>query len=170
MNQLDYEYFEWLVGEIAVPARKTYNDLFDRMHNLEFVWFIPNDDNRIQDGMDVRNEFLNGSRGKLTQVLGGVSLLEVLVALSRRVAFNAGGKPERWAWELVKNLKLHKASDPLIGAKGNKVEEALESLVWRTYNPDGTGGFFPLTNPKEDQTKVEIWYQMNAYVNEMRNL
>jgi hypothetical protein len=25
-----------------------------------------------------------------------------------------------------------------------------------------------LANPQEDQTKTEIWYQMNAYVDEIR--
>jgi len=43
-------------------------------------------------------------------------------------------------------------------------------LIWRDYHADGRGGFFPLTNPDTDQTKVEIWYQMNAYVTEMTDL
>ena len=29
------------------------------------------------------------------------------------------------------------------------------------------GGFFPLAFPKEDQTKVEIWYQMSGYLEEL---
>jgi hypothetical protein len=29
------------------------------------------------------------------------------------------------------------------------------------------GGFFPLTHPNDDQRKVEIWYQMNAYLDEL---
>jgi hypothetical protein len=47
------------------------------------------------------------------------------------------------------------------------VEEILYALIWRTYDPDGVGGFFPLAWPKEDQTKIEIWYQMNAYAKEI---
>ena len=35
------------------------------------------------------------------------------------------------------------------------------------YERDGQGGFFPLKYPTEDQTKKEIWDQMNLYVNEM---
>jgi hypothetical protein len=47
------------------------------------------------------------------------------------------------------------------------MEEIFERLIWRNYAPNGEGGFFPLENPREDQTQVELWYQMNSYVNEM---
>lgn len=168
MTQIDYDYFEWLTSQINVPNRKTCNDLFERMHNLEFVWIVPNDDNRVQDGLDLRSEFVNGSRRKLN--LKGVSFLEVLVGLSRRVAFTAGGDSRNWAWRLIKNIKLNKMSDPLTSEKANKVDEVLNALIWRTYQKDGRGGFFPLNQIAEDQTKVEIWYQMNAYVIETQAL
>lgn len=168
MNQIDYDYFEWLTSQVAIPSNQTYKDLFDRMHNTEFIWTVPNDDNRLQDGLDLRIEFLNGRRRKLD--LNGATFLEVLIALSRRVAFIAGGEPHVWAWKLIKNLRLNKASDPLIGEKAERVEETLYSVVWRTYQRNGLGGFFPLKNSLEDQTKIEIWYQMNAYVNEIRAL
>lgn len=167
MNQIDYEYYEWLISEITVPSHKTLNGMFERMHNLEFVWFVPNDDNRIQDGIDLRNEFLG--EGKKRLHLNGATILEVLVGLSRRVAFTAGGDADRWAWKLVKNLRLHKFTDPLSDGQADRIDDILYSLVWRTYEPDGYGGFFPLKNPIEDQTKIEIWYQMNAYVIEMKD-
>lgn len=171
VNQIDYDYYEWLISQIDVPHNKTYGDLFERMHNLEFVWTVPNDDNRVHDGLDLRLEFLQGSSKPLPKsFLGGVSFLEVLVALSRRVSFTAGGDSRVWAWRLIKNLRLNKASDPLLGSKATRVDETIESVVWRTYHHSGQGGFFPLKNHVEDQTKVEIWYQMNAYVNEMEEL
>lgn len=167
MNQLDYDYYTWLISQINIPTEKSYGDLFDRMHNLEFVWTVPNDDNRVQDGLDLRPEFMGRSQGQGNLALAGVTLLEVLVSLSRRVAFTAGGDERDWAWRLIKNLKLNKMSDPLTTENADRVEVILEALIWRTYHHDGRGGFFPLKQPKEDQTKVEIWYQMNAYVNEM---
>src|SRR5664279_4859685 len=113
MTQTDYDYFDWLISQIAIPNNKTYYDVFNRMHNLEFVWTIPNDDNRVQDGLDLRVEFLTGTRKRL--VLNGVTILEVLVSLSRRTAFTAGGDSRRWAWKLIKNLQLNQKSDPLTG-------------------------------------------------------
>jgi hypothetical protein len=59
---------------------------------------------------------------------------------------------------------LSSKSDPLTDEDVAKIKNILDTLVWRTYQPDGRGGFFPLNHPEEDQTKVEIWYQMNKYV------
>ncbi len=168
MNQIDHEYYDWLTSQVEIPNGKSYNAVFERMHSIEFVWTVPNDDNRVQDGLDLRYEFLNGRDLKFnTTSLTGVTLLEVLIALSRRVAFTAGGDQEKWAWQLLKNLQLHKKSDPLTEAGIAKVNDILDTLIWRTYQRDGRGGFFPLNHPEEDQTKVEIWYQMNAYAIEI---
>jgi hypothetical protein len=168
MKRLDYEYYEWLTSQIKIPNDKTYNDLFERMHNLDFIWTVPNDDNRVQDGKDLRYEFAESQAIRLK--LEGTTLLEVLVSLSRRCAFTGGGDPEVWAWRLLKNLRLTKMSDPLTEDNLRRIEDILEALIWRTYDRNGQGGFFPLKQALEDQTHVEIWYQMNAYINEMTDL
>lgn len=166
-NQIDYDYFEWLTSQVDIRTDHTYIYVFERMHNLEFVWTIPNDDNRIQDAIDLRLEFLDSEMGHLN--LAGATLLEILISVSRRVEFTAGGVADLWAWKLLKNLKLTKMPDPVSDTNAQRIDDILYALVWRTYEPDGRGGFFPLKNPKEDQTKVEIWYQLNAYVIEMNS-
>lgn len=162
------DYFDWLTAQIDIPASKTrtYNDLMAELYNKEFVWILSGDDNRLQDAIDVRREFLGRNRSDPLNNQP-VSILEVIIALSRRISWIANRTPEYWAWILIKNLGLHKASDPLGGRKGANVDDTLECLIWRMYERDGRGGFFPLQYPIEDQTKKEIWDQMNAYVNEM---
>jgi hypothetical protein len=168
----DYGYYLWLTQEIHIPNGKYYTDLFEQMHNTEFVWTVPNDDNRVQDAIDLRNEFLEVSSGKLELGSSMATCLEVLVALSRRVAFLASGNGHapQWGWTLLKNLGLHKFYDSLTAEKKERINKILHDLVWRNYRADGFGGFFPLQNPDTDQTKVEIWYQLNAYVSEMTDL
>lgn len=168
MKKIDFDYFDWLCKQVDIPNNNGYNDLFERMHNIEFVWTVPNDDNRIQDGFDLRREFGKGTVPGL--LIDGVTFLEILIALSRRVAFTAGGDAEHWTWRLIKNLRLNKMADPLTKERAKKVDEILYNVIWRLYDFDGGGGFFPLQYPKEDQTKVEIWYQMNAYVIEKSKL
>lgn len=167
-------YFHWLVAQVREPGRsheeKTYWDLLRLMHRREFVWLIPNDDNRLVDGTDLRLEFLheNGTHEHMNKAdFGPCSVFEVMIGISRRLEFNAGGKAEGWAWQLLDNLGLRKMSDPLSLRKQRVVNNILDALVWRTYSPDGMGGFFPLGWATEDQTKVEIWYQMAAYINEI---
>lgn len=168
-RQIEDEYFYWLTSQIELPADNphTYNDLFRRMHETEFVWHIPHDDDRAQDGLDLRGQFLNGRRYKFKY---GVSVLEVLIALSIRVAFTAGGHAPYWAWQLIENLRLDRRPDPFNKGRADRVDETLEALIWRTYQRDGKGGFFPLNQANEDQTKIDIWNQMNAYVNEIQQL
>lgn len=162
------QYFGWLKSQIAIDygreTSKTCDGLFAWLHSKEFVWIIPNDDNRVEDGLDLRTEFLGGAHYEILQ--NGVSILEVLVSLSRRLAFNAEGDPTKWAWQLIVNLELHKFADPLTNRDEDKIEETLERLIWRQFHPDGQGSFFPLKVAKEDQTKIELWYQMSAYINE----
>lgn len=131
-----------------------------RLHSKGFVWIVPNDDSRIVDALDLRREFWNGSPFPRR----GVSVLEIVVALSRRLEFNGGGERDVWAGQLLKNLGLDWMYDPITKKKERQIEEILEALIWRTYLSTGTGGFFPLMYAKEDQTKIDIWYQMSAYI------
>lgn len=165
-------YFHWLVPQVRDPGhqRKTYEDLLMLMHTKEFLHIVGNDENRMQDGFDLRTEFLHESEapGSLKpEDFGPCSVLEVLIGLSRRMEFSASGEPEGWAWQLLVNLGLEKMSDPLSRRKAAVVDEVLERLVWRNYNPDGSGGFFPLSDPDEDQTRLELWYQLSAYIEEI---
>lgn len=165
-------YFHWLESQVREEGHQThtYTDLLGLMHAKEFVWLVPNDDNRIVDGSDLRREFLQeaGAPDDLSpESFGPVSILEVLIGMSRRFAFVAEGDAEVWAWQFLVNLELDKMSDPLSRSKAAKADDMLERVIWRTYNPDGSGGFFPLTRPEEDQTQVELWYQMCAYAEEI---
>jgi hypothetical protein len=162
MSEAAEGYLGWLGSQIR--ASRNYWGLLRIMLEKEFVWLVANDDNRIGDAMEIRKEFTQ-TTGVLYE--GPCSVLEVLIGLSRRLEFQSGGEAAGWAYQLLENLELHKLYDPLGPRKTIKAEEILETLVWRTYAPDGTGGFFPLAWPNEDQTKVEIWYQMAAYVEEI---
>lgn len=175
-KKIDQTYFNWLISQIEVKGTRTYNGLFERMHNTEFIWFVPNDDNRIHDGLDLRTEFIHDTHGWSTEKIldldlmhqKGASFLEVLIALSRRAAFTCGGEAQFWAWHLIENIDLQKMSDPLTNEKIAKIDDVFDTVIWRTYQYNGEGGFFPLNWPTEDQTKVEIWYQLNKYALEIQ--
>jgi hypothetical protein len=159
-------YLGWLESQVGVDQQpRSYYDLMMLLAKKEFLWLIPHDDNRIVDGLEVREMFYEETG--LIGELGPCSVLEVLVALSRRLAFVADGSESGWAWQLICNLELDKLSDPIGPRKGVRVEEILETLIWRTYSEDGQGGFFPLAWPEQDQRDVELWYQMSFYADEI---
>lgn len=183
-DPLSEDYLHWLASQIrgeddGHPGR-TYEGLCAIMFETEFVFLphVPNDNNRIGDGLDLRVEFCHqmeiplGDTGQFldkneTVPVPPCSCLEVLIGLSRRLSFIAGGSAEGWAWVLMNNLELHRITDPVGRSKARRAKDILEKCIWRTYEPDGRGGFFPLFQPDEDQTRIELWYQLAAYVNEM---
>lgn len=178
-DDLREDYLHWLEAQLTdeySKSTKSYWELVMLMFEKKFDWSMDMDNNRVQDGKDLRMEFARANGGSNRQqlatadVLMGmapVSFLEVLIGLSRRMAFIAGGGAPGWAWQLLGNLELQRMSDPLSRGKYKRAEEIMNAVMLRTYLPDGTGGFFPLAWPDGDQTQIELWYQMNSYVEEL---
>lgn len=170
---LDELYLHWLYAQVGNVRLKNHNrtywTLFRQMYTREFVWMVPNDDNRCADGRDLRLEFRAIHQMDLIDPRWmelGCSVLEMLVALSRKLAFEAEGEPREWFWHLIGNLQLGRCTDAWykVTRGEDHVEEVLDSLIFRTYSYEGIGGLFPLKHPDRDQRQVEIWYQMNAYI------
>jgi hypothetical protein len=179
---LDEEYFKWLYSQVGSPRHrnpaKTYWSLTRQLYNKEFIWIIPNDDNRLEDGKELRYEFLDISGledpdGTWTQM--GCSMLELMIALSRRLSFMDmhEGDPANWFWHILDNVGLLRYNDRLYNPDNEKhahrfltIDETLDRIIWRTYEYDGRGGFFPLEESRRDQTEVELWYQLNSYMME----
>jgi hypothetical protein len=167
---LDELYFVWLYSQVASvkvknPSR-TYWNLLRHLFRKEFIWLIPNDDNRLEDGRDLRYEFINEQNIQNVDegwIRLGCSMFELLIGLSRRLAFQAEGHPKEWFWHLIENLGLEDYNDNRRLPDGH-IDEVLEQVIWRTYKRNGQGGLFPLNNNRSDQRQVELWYQLNAYV------
>lgn len=164
-------YFRWLSSQVRdEEATPSYGGLFNVMFQKEFEWTIPNDENRNGDGLDLRAEYCYANHireGSLRSLGPRARFLEVLIGLSRRLKFAAGGTAQGWAWVLVTNLELHRMRDPMGPRRAEKADGILDTVIWRNYDPDGCGGFFPLAWPDEDQTRVELWYQMAAFIYEL---
>lgn len=169
MNQpLDDQYLTWLYEMISGPETsrsRSFNKLAHQLYTKEFVWFVPNDDNRVEDGKYLRYEFADEL--ELQDIDPdwmdlGCSFLEMLIGLSRRLEFQADGNPREWFWHLINNLGL-RYSD-----RGNYpdgvINEVLDTVIWRTYDYSGAGGLFPLRHPDRDQREIEIWAQLQDYL------
>lgn len=172
---VEERYFEWLYSQVANPdLRNKYRShwsLAKQLHKKEFVWIVPNDDNRVADGKDLRRYFVDevgGGYPSQEWFEQGCSMLEMLIALSHRLAFETDDEPRIWFWHLIATLDLEQYNDRDYNEEAERrIDEALERVIWRTYAPDGRGGLFPLRDPKEDQRKVELWYQLSAYLLEL---
>jgi hypothetical protein len=156
-------YLDWLIGQTEFPDE--YESLLEQIHKYEFVWIVPNDDNRVEDAKEIRFEYLR-SRDEidLHGLIPYISVLEVLIALSRRCEFQTGQASQEWMTTFIRHLGLEKFRGHLGIRRQNQVATIIDDFIWRRYTHHGEGGLFPLKYPKEDQTKVELWYQMHAYL------
>lgn len=170
----DNEYFSWLCRCINAP--RSYILLLYTLYSTEFYSVLPEDDNRIEDGLLLRETFdeSNGYSYSDTPT-GNCSILEIIVGLCGRIVEIMGSYNDKgegyWFWILLNNLfdnlsdyKNEKLARSM--SLASNVEHILEVFLERGYGRDGSGGLFPLKRPQKDQTQVEIWYQMHAYLNE----
>jgi len=174
------EYYAWLCDIINVnQSDRTYWFLAKTLHRKDYYWSVPNDDNRGMDGLRLREEFaeewINNSIDSYGWVRGVLdrpcSMLEMLIGLSRRmvdILVEPGEKDqtERCFWELMENLGLDKyTDDEYFELRGTpRVNHIIDVVLDRSYKRNGKGGLFPLRIAKKDQRKIEIWYQMCAYL------
>ena len=162
-------YFNWLcakVQQVEHPTPSlTHWNLLRELHRTEFVWLLSGDDNRAEDGVDLRPEFARESFIKMDPDWEqlGCSLLEMLIAFSRRASFEVDLTSAEWFWEFLQNLGLAQFDDAH-DITPDEIGQVLFKLIWRTYDMNGRGGLFPMQHPEHDQRHVEIWYQFCEYL------
>jgi hypothetical protein len=174
---LDEAYFVWLysqVGSVLNRNRsKTYWKLLKLLHEKEFTWSdIEKDENRAQDGKDLRLEFMRSENVQIDSDemrLGWTDLpssfLELLIALSIKLSEQGGNRPADWFWEMIQNLGMTECTDAA-PAEEVIISHILDKVMNRDYSPNGAGGLFPLQDMSkhQDQRDVELWYQAQAYL------
>lgn len=159
-------YFRWLLKEIDYDEMKKraadYSYLLRYLFEREFYWDVPHDDNRAADGVQLR--IIAG----INADLGRCSILEMMVALARRIDkeilpdFDNGENAGQWFWMMIENCGANKYDNSHWNAE--EVAYIFSSVLYRGYEFDGSGGFFPLKHAEKDQRKVELWYQMQSYL------
>lgn len=174
MNEpLESVYFNWLCAKVVdkdnFPASNNYWKLLKKLHTTEFVWLLSGDDNRAEDGKELRSEFIFAAEipdNPEWRTVLGCSVLEMFIAFARRAEFQTDVPMRDWFWEFVDNLGLDKFDDHIVFDSNltDLLNDILHQFIWRTYNPDGVGGMFPIMNPSTDQTEVEVWYQFCEYL------
>ena len=170
---LENMYFDWLYSKIANPnasaKRDRYCRLFRLLYQTEFIYLVSGDDNRVEDGTDLRLEFFYETQTSddgyfLSQPC---SVLEMLIAFSRKASFETDDHPTLWFWIMLSNLGIDGLNDARL-VDMNSVQAVVDHFVWRRYDGKGRGGLFPLLHSKQDQALVELWYQFNQYLIEKR--
>ena len=132
------------------------------------------DIDREKDGLELRKEQIYELYE--AQLTYPCTMLEMIIGISKRMSEqlmdeDGEDKTAQYFWEIVGNLGLNCWDDDNFGWETGlaqkKIAKTCEILCKRQYNPDGTGGgMFPMPGLLGiNQKKMEIWYQMQEYIN-----
>lgn len=168
-NTSDVLYLDWLKN---LGKGCSYDMLFAKLYSIPYESFIPHDENRISDVLELREMFkkevLCDSYWQLDRHV--ISLLEIIISLAVRandIMRDDTDDIAGWLWVFLENVDLDDYSDENWTSESEaEVEEIAHNIIFRDYAEDGRGGLFPLRNNTDDQRKVEMWYQLNAYLDE----
>lgn len=174
-ERLQEEYFHWIYLLVANPNYANYSTLLRYLHTIDFTYTIPMDSNREGDGINLRYRFgdeTNHSERIISRYLDHhpCSILEMMAALALRCDetiaydFSVGSRTGLWFWSMIENLGLGDMTDDSFNQ--NIVDTCIEDFLNRDYAPNGAGGLFTVNHPMHDMRAVEIWYQMNWYMDE----
>lgn len=164
------EYFEWLVDLLQDDyLRDNYQKLLWKLFTTEFTWIVDYDSNRAKDGIYLRYLFSRDIDEDFDMNIG-CTVLEMMVALARRCEDDImydpdiGDRTGYWFWTMIQNLTLDIYDDYMYDERA--VEYILEVVLERKYARNGHGGLFPCDKNGTDFRKMDLWWQLNTYLNE----
>lgn len=143
------------------------------LHDVDFEWLIDMDENRAQDGIDLRDKFSREygySREDAQYLEKPCSMLEMMVALAIRAEHtimddpDVGNRTGQWFWEMISSLGLGRMDDSHFNRA--KTKRIINRFLVREYEPNGKGGLFTIPDCKYDLRDVDIWYQINWYLDD----
>lgn len=169
-------YFTWLCEKIA--SKRDFNRFSRLLYSLykkEFFAKLASDENRIGDVATLRESYEDYAGYDSSDIpTYEASVLELMITISERMTIIMGDRNDNshWFWDILNNLMDENYENFDNNALKNDeflsdVDIILDNFVNRRYDYYGFGGLFPLTDPIRDQRKVEIWYQMQSYLNEI---
>ena len=167
------DYFVWMYDKVCsgrFPRNITFRNLFACLHDAEFMYDISNDENRAEDGLDLRYRFAleyTSVRNADEYLRGPCSVLEMIIALAFKIEETMedprmGDRTSQWFWNMMVSLGLGSMSDGRFDE--GYVRDVISRFLNRDYEPDGKGGLFTIRGCYEDLRDVEIWRQMCLYL------
>ena len=166
---IEERYFDWLCDIVCndrFAKGISYRNLLGCLHDIEFVYSIPKDENRAADGVDLRYRFCFDDAERYLR--GPCSVLEMMIALAIRCEETImddpkmGNRTAQWFWGMIVNLGLGSMTDELFN--GEYVTETIFKFLYHKYEPDGRGGLFTIRDCDCDLREVEIWHQLCWYL------
>lgn len=171
------EYFGWLYDLVCgnrYSQQISYRKLLTHLHDTEFRYYLPKDENRAYDGTDLRWRYIqeidceDNYKEIMAELDKPCSVLEMMIALALRCEETImddpriGDRTRQWFWDMVTSLGLGSMLDDRYDP--DYVDSVMDRFLDRNYEPNGKGGLFTIRRCEYDLRTVEIWRQLLWYL------
>lgn len=172
MDYIAEEYFNWLCGYIKNNKFRNRNKLLRKLHDVDYVYFVDFDRNRSSDGIGMRRYFSEETGYEdILYWNRKCSVLEMIVGLAVQMRNMTEDNSDNftashWFWDMVSNLELSHITNTKYD--NDYINEVLNVFMNREYETNGMKyNIFIIDNVYDDLTKVELWYQMCWYIDDV---
>lgn len=173
-RRIEDVYYDWIYQKVSDRRYDRYGELIYKLHNTEFYYVMDEDENRYEDGINLREKFAYEIGINIDDYRDAFdfncTILEMMVALSIRLEqqfmhdCSKGSRIGQWFWEMIMNLGLDGMTNDNYDER--RVNVILERFLNRKYTVNGKGGLFVIKRKNVDVRKYEIWYQACWYLDD----
>lgn len=177
-HELVNDYFEWMYRLVCGEGGRnlSFRKLLMRLYDLDYQYTLPMDENRWTDGVQLRYRY--GREHNIPDYVISseldtrpCSMLEMMLALSLRceetimIDDHFGDRTGQWFWNMISSLGLGGETDR--NFRASHVDAVVDRFNNRRYSPNGEGGLFRVNDRNINLLNMDIWYQMQAYINDV---
>ena len=156
------EYLPWLIQRGCLDE---YRDLASVWDEIEFVWYIPEDGDKAEQALRMRDEYAYELDRPYPRQ-GPVSFLEVFVSITDTLTAMLYQDRAAFTRSILMNLGVSNAYDTLLmdPAVYSSAIDSAHTVMYRTYQKNGTGGLFRV--PGANLLEMPLRDQMILWSNE----
>ena len=154
-------YLPWLIERGCLGDYRGLASVWDE---IEFVWYIPEDEDKAIQALRMRDEY-SYEFDRPTPRKGVVSFLEVFVSITDTLTAMVYQDREEFTRSILMNLGVSDAVDSrfLGAALYARALDSAETVMYRTYQKNGSGGLFRV--PGADLLEMPLRDQMIIWSN-----
>lgn len=165
-------YYQWLEDLVYSEESDNHEILLACLNATPYRYVVGGDSNREGDGLYLRNIFYDETEQCEGLLVHECTLLEMLVGFANRMAEEVvadfGKSTSDWFWEFMNNLGADYFTDDILMCDdaGEDLTKLLDNFMNRQYKDSKSGNIFVFEKEPKGLKRIELWYQMQFYIEE----
>lgn len=162
MESEKLNYTRWLLARMGA-SRVNNLWLCHCLNDIEFYFLMPDDANRAQDAIEIRNDYISEG-GKILGITSTPTVLEALVGLAERSTIMDYDPAWKWFCLFINNLGFDYLTDDCWSQDADRyVRSTVRKWLDRRFASSGVGSPFR-GNGTYDVSRTSMWYSLQWYL------